>query len=464
VSTSRHGRSPISHTSRTVTAAACGLLAAATAFALLAPPLFWLLLAGTAALGVVFLCFRATVPLCVAWLLIAGCTPEMSVGDLLGPAAPQVIIAMVKAAQLGLAVVCILRFGPRADPFNPTFAFIAMALAGFGHGLHPSLTPIDSLRSLAGSVAPYAFSFSELSLPWARAIILMARWLPMLTVAAGALLDVAGIRPLFADLGGARLAALGHPAFLAGFCLTAIYASLMELFRDGRRREVALLGANLLILTATGARAPIAYGLAVVLLVLLFVPAPRFPWRHRLTVLLAGAAALPVLVALSGALTGLRLFNILSTDAVMPSGRDVLWPYFESAAAASPWFGWGVGAGNAVIPQTSEVLQLIGTLAAHNEYLRMRVEGGWIGLALLIGCFAAWVWTNSALLCRTDRAVIRLAFLAFACHAFTDNLLISTSSCVMFTFVAAVFARGALERTANNSAAVEADDGARELA
>ncbi len=430
----------------TVGTMACGFLVAGAGFALLAPPLFWLLLAGTAALGVMFLSFRGVVGFCAAWLLIAGATPEMAVGDLLGPSAYQAIIAMVKAAQLGLVAICVLRFGPRLDRFNPGLAFVAMGFAGFAHGLYPTLTPIDSLRSLAGSVAPFAFCFSALSLPWARAIICMARWIPPLTVAAGAVLDAAGIRPLFVDMGGARLGALGHPAFLAGFCLTAIYASLIELYRDGRDREVALLALNFLLLTATGARAPLAYAVAVCLGALLFVPAPRFPWRLRLTLLLAAAASVPVVVALAGELGGLRLFNIVSSrEAANLSGREILWPLFEAAADRSPWFGWGVGAGNAIIPQTSETAQLLGTFAAHNEYLRIRVEGGWIGLALLLGCFVAWVWTHTALLCRTDRAIMRMAFVAFACHAFTDNVLISTSACVLFTFVAAVFARGALE-------------------
>jgi hypothetical protein len=35
-----------------------------------------------------------------------------------------------------------------------------------------------------------------------------------------------------------------------------------------------------------------------------------------------------------------------------------------------------------------------------------------------------------------------LAFIAYAGHASTDNVLISTPACVLFAFVAAVFARG----------------------
>jgi O-antigen ligase len=219
------------------------------------------------------------------------------------------------------------------------------------------------------------------------------------------------------------------------------------------------MAVNLLLLAATGARAPLAYGMAVCLIVLLFVPAAAFPWRRRLTLLLAGGAALPVLVVLAGELSGLRLFGTLSSHAADLSGRDILWPMFEDAAAKSPWLGWGVGAGNAVIPVTSDVALLIGTLAAHNEYLRIRVEGGWIGLGLLLACFVGWVWMHTARLRRAERAIMRLVFVAFACHAFTDNLLISTSACVFFAFVVAVFARGALE-----AAAIPMDDGARELA
>ena len=178
--------------------------------------------------------------------------------------------------------------------------------------------------------------------------------------------------------------------------------------------SVALLAVNMVLLAMTGARAPMVYGVVVCGLSLLFVAAPRFSWRRRLTLLLAGAAVLPVLAALAGEMAGLRAFSVLSSGASDLSGRDILWPLFEAAAAQSPWVGWGVGAGNAIIAPDSDVGRLIGAIAAHNEYLRMRVEGGWIGLGLLILCFAAWVWTHTAQLRRSDRAVLRMAFVAFA--------------------------------------------------
>ena len=44
---------------------------------------------------------------------------------------------------------------------------------------------------------------------------------------------------------------------------------------------------------------------------------------------------------------------------------------------------------------------------------------------------------------------MRLAFAAFAVHAYTDNVLIATTACVFFAFAIAVFARGAREREAH---------------
>src|SRR6185437_8047159 len=166
----------------TLTVTCCGYFAAAAVLALFAPPAFWQLLAGTAALAVVFLVFRHTVACSVIWLLIAGATLEMTLIDLVGPAAFQTTIAVVKAAEFGLAVVCVLRYGPVFDVFNPAFGFVVMFVTGLAHGLYPGLSTLDSLRSLAGSIAPFVFAFSRLSRRWAQAIINATCWVPIINV------------------------------------------------------------------------------------------------------------------------------------------------------------------------------------------------------------------------------------------------------------------------------------------
>ena len=423
-----------------VRAAAIGCIATSAALAILAPPWFWLPLAVFVGTGSVILVFRHTIAFSVAWLLLAGATLEMTLMDLVGLETFEPTIVVVKGCGLALVLVCVLRYGAVFDVWNPAWAFVAMFVAGVVHGLHPGLAFADSLRSLAGSAIPFAFTFCRLPRAWADAIVRTTAWIPLLNVAASAVLALSGLRPMFFESGGERLGALGHPAFLASLCLAAIYACLIELYRDGRPRWHWLLAINATILLLTGARAPIAYAVGVCIIVFSCVRSPG-KRAHRLLPLLVFACLLPVFALLAGDLLELRLFNVLSNEAGNLSGRDLLWPEFERAAAASPWFGWGVGAGNTIIPPDSELVRVIQSWAAHNEYLRMYVEGGQLGRGLLILCFVMWVVRHTARLRRTDRIIMRIVFCAFAAHAYTDNVLISTTACVFFAFAAAVFAR-----------------------
>ena len=416
----------------------------AVAVALLKPILLGALLAALALLGALALTYAFPVPASVGWLVLAGSTPEMWLGDLAG-GGWAVIIGTVKLIGLALAGVCVLRYGVAFDLFNPGLAFLVMFAASMAHGRHANLDLAESLRSLIGSCAPFAFSFSRLSLPWAGAIIRVTRWLPLILVAAGAALWAGGLRPLFIDDGGWRLGATGHPAFMGGFALAALEACLLELLREGRRADLALLGANALILVLTGARAPLFLGIGASAIAILAIPSAGFRGTRRVTLVLAGACLLPLLIAAAGSLGEVRLFNVLSSEAGSLSGRDLIWPVFQDAWDQSPWVGWGVGAGRVVLPEESALARLLGTTAAHNEYLRIGVEGGWLGLLLLIGLFVVWTIRHTRAMPRPDRWLMRLVLLAFAVHAYTDNTLIATTSSVLFAWVSAVFARGALE-------------------
>jgi O-antigen ligase len=420
--------------------AICGIFGLAAAASVFAPAMFWVPLVTAAGVATGIVVFRNLVLVCAVWLLIAGLTLEITLADLVGPGAYQSTIAAVKGAEL--AVLCVLRYGLYPDVFNPGLAFVAMFVTGLAHGLHPDLTILGSLRSLLGSVAPFAFACSRLSPAWSRAMLRTTAWIPLVAVAGGLVLDLAGLRPAFVESGGQRLVGLGHPAYLGGVSLTAIYACLIELYRDGRSRRLLLLAANFVILVLTGARAPLAYAVAVTGLTFGFVRSSAFPRRNRILLVLLVGCLVPLLAVLAHDMQTMRLFNLLEGDASNLSGRDLLWPPFQAAAAASPWFGWGVGAGNAIIPADSELAHLIQSWAAHNEYLRMAVEGGQCGRALLITLFVLWVIRRTRVLCRTDRAIMRLVFLAFAAYAYTDNVLIAMFGCVFFTFVTAVFARG----------------------
>jgi O-antigen ligase len=434
-------RAILHHPDTTVLGAAAALLAMIFACGLLAPPMFGLLLAACVIAGIAFLALLFPIPFCVVWLLVTGMSLEMAFADLIGDSAYQPTIAVIKGIEIGLGLLCIVRCGARWDPLCPAWAFLVMLVTGLAHGLYPGLHTTDSLRSAVGSIAPFVFCFARVPRSWAEAIIRTTKWCPVVAVVACLPLAASGIRPLFVESGGARLAGLGHPAFLANVCLPAIYACLIQLYREGRRGDLALLIANGLILVLTGARAPLFFAVAVTGITLASIRSTIFTARDRLMLVLSALALLPILLLLAGALGDVRLFKVVIEETANLSGRDLLWPSFEDAAARSPWFGWGVGAGNMVIPPESEIAQELHTLAAHNEYLRINVEGGLFGRTLLIAMFAGWVIVHTRVLRSSDRRIMRLAFLALAGHAVTDNILISTPACVMFAFVAAIFAR-----------------------
>jgi O-antigen ligase len=418
-------------------------LGLALVLAFTAPVLFWVLLGATALAGAGVLVYSHAEVASVGWLLVVGSTPEYWLGDLVGGA--SLIIAAEKLAGLALVAVCILRYGWRLDACNPAWAFVVMFAVGLLHGLHPRSEPLESARSLAGSVAPFAFCFSRLTRRWAAAVIATACWLPLCLVLAGVVLAAVGLHPLFVNQLGFRLQATGIPAFLGGFAATGVYACLLELFRDGSQGRLGLLLVNALILILSGARAPLAVAVVVSVALMLFKVSARFVAAQRLPLVLVAAAALPALVALASQLSDVRLFNMLAGKADSLSGRDLLWPLFVEAWSEQPWFGWGLGAAKAIVPETSLVAHLTGTTAPHNEYLRISTEGGYLGLGLLVLLMTLWTTAHTRRLPSTERAIVRLIMLGVAVHAAIDNLLISTTACVLFVWISAVFVRGALD-------------------
>ena len=253
--------------------AICGAFALAAAGAVLAPAWFWVPLAIVAIAAVGVLAFRHIVAVCVAWLMIAGATLEMTLGDIVGPGAYQTHDRRGEGGRAWCSRCCASSAtGSTPDVFNPGLAFLAMFIAGLAHGLHPDLTPTGSLRSLLGSVAPFAFAFSRLSPGWGGTMVRATAWIPLVSVAGGVVLrpcrPASGVhRQRRRAPGRARRIPRSSPAF----CLAAIYACLIELYRDGRSRWLLLLAANFLILVLTGARAPLAYAVAVTGLTLGFV-------------------------------------------------------------------------------------------------------------------------------------------------------------------------------------------------
>ncbi|MGC8530851.1 MAG: O-antigen ligase family protein [Acidiphilium sp.] len=372
------------------------------------------------------------------WLIAVQSSPEMWLSDLIGH--HELIIAVLKAAGLVVMALAAWREGGRFDRFNPGFAFGAMFVGGVVHGFWPGLTLLASVRSLIGSAAPFGAGFIKLSAAMRRVIIGVTIAGPVLTVLFGAVLDGLGLRAMVGFQQGAlRLAAASSPAFLGGFAMIGVYAGVLAYLRRQNPWLLGWIGVDLIILVATGARAPLGLAAFVLIATLIAVPSARLSLHRRLVLLslLVGAAGFMLL-----ALPDLRFIRVIDLwrlgEAGDLSNRTLIWPAFERAIAASPWLGWGVGAGKVVVNLHTTLGELLGTNAAHCEYLRIPTEGGLIGATLLVALLVLWVWRGSAKLPRDQRIVIRLVFFAFAVQSVTDNTLIATTSLAFFTWARAV--------------------------
>ncbi len=377
---------------------------------------------------------------CILWVLALETSPDSWLDNLIGE--HETIIGVMKTFGLVLVASMAIRYGARQDRYNPAFAFAFMFATGIMHGLYPGLSLLSSLRSLIGSASPFLFSFTRLPGPFIQAVKRAAIWGPLFTVAFGGILAITGIVHTYVlEQGALRLGASGDPAFLAGFALIGVYAGLMEFLETPRLREAALVLVNLIIILLTGARMPLALALLVCFSVAVL--------QRRLLVLSAAGSLAALGAIFLHALSFLRVVDLTQLgEASNLSNRQLVWPYFQSAFLASPWFGWGEGAGKVVIPINSHLSLLIGTNAAHDEYLRIGSEGGAIGLLLIIALFFLWAKRGTAALPLGQRWLMHLIFLAFAIQSATDNTLIATTSSVFFIWVSAVFATGAEAATA----------------
>lgn len=377
-------------------------------------------------------------PATALWMAVVETTPE-----LWGNGSPETLIGAEKAAGIALVLLLGLRFGWRLDWCNPGFAFAAMFVAGLVHGLYPGLSLLSSLRSLIGSAAPFAFGFAKTGADFCRLVTRMAVLGPLINLAAGVVLSLRHIHALYAvQEGSFRLAGAGLPAFLGGFALIAIYAGLLDIIRGedaGGRTPwpgYLLLALNALILLLTGARAPLALAGLLIFGTLLL--------RRRLMLLAACGALVALAVLFIGQFSFIRAVNLFQMGQEENlSNRNLIWPDFERAIAASPWFGWGVGAGKQIVPTGTGIATLIGTNAAHNEYLRIGSEGGAVGVTLLVLCMGLWAARGSRHLPRAERWFMRIVFVSFAVHSATDNTLIATTSSILFIWASAVFSAAA---------------------
>lgn len=345
--------------------------------------------------------------------------------------------AGVKLIPFALAGVLLLRYGVSREINWPFWAWVAIA------GMSVAILPIgriasnaDMLRSFIGSSAPFVVAFAIAPRSLWTLLVRGTALLPIISTVVGLLADVAGVWPLF-DVGG-RFQGMHTPPFLAGFCVTAIFAATLQYLRSFRTIWLIIAGLNLAILLLTQARGPLmAVGLFIGI-VFLLSGREIFPLRRKVDLVMGGM--IPGLLALGPAVYyALDRFTDMAGNM---SGRDVIWPYFIDAIQARPLFGFGLGAGKLIVNPEDPMIRLIGSNAAHNEYLRLAVDAGIVGCALVFLSLIIWIWNGTKKIAPADRLVLRAGLAAALLHSAFDNTLIASTALAQFTFFTAAMARG----------------------
>jgi O-antigen ligase len=348
--------------------------------------------------------------------------------------------ALVKLVPFALAGALLLRYGPSPEINWPFITFIAIA------GLSIAILPIgriatnaDMVRSFIGSTAPFALGFALAPRRVWTLLIRGAAVVPLISALVSVLTTVAGIWPSF-DVGG-RFQGLHTPPFLGGFCVTAIFAATLEYLRGFKLQWLIIGGLDLGILLLTQARAPLIAAALFLFIIFVFSSRKIFPLQRKVDLAMGGM--IPGLVALGPALY--FAFDRVAGMSNNMSGRDIIWPYFIEAIQARPFFGFGLGAGKLIVNPEDPTIKLLGSNAAHNEYLRLSVDAGIVGCAAIFLSIILWIWSGANKAPPADRMVLRAGLLAALVHSGFDNTLIASTALMQFSFFYAAMARAKVD-------------------
>jgi O-antigen ligase len=409
---------------------------------LLAMPLSVLLLA-------VLLFYEFPLLLAGMLVLVYGAAMDVQVDNLTAVAgtgaAGAMGAALIKLVPFALAAVLLLRYGVASAINWPFLAFagiaaISIAVLPMGRVVGNA----EMIRSFIGSTAPFVLGFALAPKSLWTALCRGAAFVPVISTVVGLLAGLVGFYAPIDTFG--RFQGLHSPPFLAGFCSTAIFACVLEYLRGFRLPWLLLGGVNLAILLATQARAPLAATILFLGIVFLLSNRHTFPLKRKVDLVMGGM--LPALVVL-GPITAYAIQRFTqpnySGGDFNFSGRDIIWPFFVNAIEQRPLFGFGLGAGKLIVDPLDPGIRYLGSNAAHNEYLRLSVDGGIIGCAAIFISLVAWVVIGTRRAPLVDRLVLRAAIAAVLLHSGFDNTLIASTAVIQFTWFGAALARCRLE-------------------
>jgi O-antigen ligase len=340
-----------------------------------------------------------------------------------------------------------LRYGIRRQMNWPLAALtVAFALSLALADLHPRLTVPFMVMSLGIFALPWSFPSVVLEPGSRRTQALVIALVPLLSVAIGAIMALAGIRPGFPQVHRLE-GATGNPAAFAILAFAGFVVGLHEMSRRGRPLAGALAAVNLALVILSGTRMAIAA--SAVFLAAYLALAPNL--RARLVKERTGTSAAVVVVVAAlmwywPILEG-RLFDapMRSATAALDadinlSHRDSIWAFYFKELTLSPIFGRGMGAGFVAAADWLPCPRK----TPHNEYLHLLVNTGALGFTLCAAAIFVWYRDLLALASDNDRTFLIALVPALGVFAITEDVLVFATGLAVFAYLGILLTKRAL--------------------
>ena len=344
-------------------------------------------------------------------------------------------------------VVNALRYGIRRSMNWPLVALIAaFALSLVGGAVHPKLSLAFMGMSLAIFALPWCFTSVILEPGSRRGLALVIMLTPLLSVAIGAVMALAGIRPGFPELDRME-GATGNAAAFALLAFAGFVVALHEMSRRARPFAGGLAVVNLALVTLSGTRMAIAAAGVFLLAYLLLSDSLRQRLQARRMWTAASAAALVATLLWYWPTLEPRLFEdareletVLAGDAeasVNLSGRDEVWQFYFEEFTFSPLFGRGMGTG---FVAAADWLRWPRT-TPHNEYLHVLVNAGAVGFVLCAAAIFLWYRSLLQAASENDRPFLLALIPALAIFAITEDIIGFSTGLAVFAYLGVLLTR-----------------------
>lgn len=322
-------------------------------------------------------------------------------------------------------------FGLRKQIPWPIAALAAVFALNLLFGeLDPDLSPGFMLGSLVLLSLP--FGFTQINLPpHARSLctpVIMA--LPLLSVALGAALQIAGLHVTFAGLHDRLEGATGNAGVFGILAFCGLTVALHECTRRKRLWAILPAAVNLALVIFSGSRG----ALLVSAVLLVAYPLASKPFREQLyrrpLVILSG-------IVLAGAASAAYLPTVYQR-LQLKMDRIRVWEVFYDEFLKSPLFGRGIGSGFVAGLDWPADVEKPFLPVPHNEYLHLLVNGGIVGFLL---CMAAIIYWYSRLIrsaAEEDRFFLIALLPALAAFAVTENVMIHACALALYVYLGLV--------------------------